>query len=220
MLRLLATRHCFREVDKGVFSNNRLSAHITSRSPISGWIDFLTSYSATGALNLCPALTDPDYALSRDANKSTFMYAIKDKGFSENVYDNLEPDSEKSDIIYPWDKYESICDVGSGVGSFGWGLLSSFPCATVTLHDLPETISLAENVWKADHYEHITAGRVNFAAGNFLESVPAKNCDVYYVRVLSTLTCRLVNHVFTGISAYYHGNTVEEYHSQLWVYAA
>ncbi|KAF4618346.1 hypothetical protein D9613_011691 [Agrocybe pediades] len=63
MLRLLATRHCFREVDKDVFSNNRLSVHITSRGPISGWIDFLTSYSATGALNLYDALTDPDYAL-------------------------------------------------------------------------------------------------------------------------------------------------------------
>jgi len=201
IMRLLATRHCFREVDENVFVNNRLSIQLVSSHYVSGWIDLLTKDPMLAALNLQATFNDPEFSLSKDPQKSAFMFAVKDRGLKGTVYDILKSDPDKRHImgkamvamgavlgslsiiyIYPWKNYQTVCDVGSGIGSFSWNLLASFPNVKVVLHDLPETVTLAKNIWMKDHSDAVTARRVDFAPGNFFESVPAPECDIYYLR--------------------------------------
>ncbi|KAF4618347.1 hypothetical protein D9613_011690 [Agrocybe pediades] len=201
IMRLLATRHCFKEVSKNVFANNRLSIRLASKSPISAWIDILTKDPINGGLHLYDSLQDPEYALSTDAEKSPCMYARRSERQTGSVYNMISSDATYNETlgramialstiqssltilqVYPWERYKTVCDVGSGVGFFCWNLLSSFPSITVTLHDLPETTTLAEKIWGTDYPDHVADKRVKFAPGNFLELVPVEGQDLYYIK--------------------------------------
>ncbi|KXN81593.1 Sterigmatocystin 8-O-methyltransferase [Leucoagaricus sp. SymC.cos] len=219
ILRLLATRHCFREqvkhfaVDQNVFVNNRLSIQLVSTHYVSSWIDLLTKDPPLAALNLQHTLDDPEFAMSKDPQMSAYMFAVKDRARQKTHYGEGDGGYGRSVgiavnnlwhvlfslrklprlfvSVYPWKNYKTVCDVGSGIGSFSWNVLESFPNIDVILHDLSETIALAKSVWMNDHLEAITAQRVDFAPGNFFESVPVRGCDIYYVcTIISYLQLR------------------------------
>jgi hypothetical protein len=77
ILRMLATRHCFREVRSDVFANNRLSVKLLSRDPVSGLIGLETDEAHKGAVFLSEAMLDPSTGPSScsSINNSAFTRA-------------------------------------------------------------------------------------------------------------------------------------------------
>ncbi|GLB41603.1 putative S-adenosyl-L-methionine-dependent methyltransferase [Lyophyllum shimeji] len=201
ILRLLATKHCFREVDTDIFANNRLSVVLRSSNPMCSFVELMTNSSQRAAHNLYAMLADPEYAFSTDPRKSSFMHLLKDKGHQGTAYDVFRGDPESRSIlgkamvgmngvigtlsilkVYPWDKVRTVCDVGSGVGAFVWPLLESYPHVHATLFDLPETIDLAKELCAKDRPDVLKSDHVTFTVGDFFQEMPVKGADIYYMR--------------------------------------
>lgn len=201
ILRLLATRHCYCEVEANVFANSRLSLVLHSSQPMSSFVDLMTNDSQIAARNLYDMLADPEYAYSNDPRKSSYMHMMRKEGHQGTAYDVFRGNDEKRSVlgkamigmnsligslsvlqIYPWDEVRTVCDVGSGVGSFAWPLLETYFHIHVTLHDLPETINMTKEFCAKDRPEVLQSDRVAFAAGDFFLDIPVKGADVYYLR--------------------------------------
>ncbi|KAL0565880.1 hypothetical protein V5O48_016138 [Marasmius crinis-equi] len=77
VLRLLATRGCFKEVAEDVFANNRLSLTLLSTNPVSA-IVLATTGECMKAVNSIPeAFVNSEYAFSASVNKSAFAYSVR-----------------------------------------------------------------------------------------------------------------------------------------------
>ncbi|KAF8889036.1 S-adenosyl-L-methionine-dependent methyltransferase [Infundibulicybe gibba] len=199
MMRLLASRRCFREVEPDVFANNRLSQNLLSANPVSATVGIWTDDFNKGMAALHHALHDPEYASTRDPGQSPFMYAVQDEiTNSKGVFDwyALHPEKQKrfgrgmiglsavtgalavlkSPVWKALDNNSSVCDVGAGVGSFTIKLAQEHPHLKITLCDLPEVVKEAE---KASFF--VEKGRVEFLPVDFFKEIP-EGRDVYYAR--------------------------------------
>ncbi|MEV4053658.1 methyltransferase [Amycolatopsis sp. NPDC049688] len=76
--------------------------------------------------------------------------------------------------------YRRMVDVGGGKGDLLCHVLSAAPQATGTLYDLPHVIELARDAVAAGVPDDV-ASRLEFAPGNFLESVPG-GADLYLLK--------------------------------------
>ncbi|KAH9949707.1 S-adenosyl-L-methionine-dependent methyltransferase [Amylocystis lapponica] len=196
ILRLLGTKHCFREVDTDVFANNRLSLVLLSSSSVSDLVSLHTTEMARGGSLFLETLSDKEYAFSYDPTKAPYMYAVRNEGIQGTYFDWMIAHNFGRAMIgvdqvmnfhtvlehFPWMEAMTVCDVGSGVGAFSLPLVQMYPHVKVTLHDLPETLSQAKDIWSINNPEAIQDGRVDFAPLNFFEQVPATGQDVYYLR--------------------------------------
>jgi len=84
---------------------------------------------------------------------------------------------------FPWSGVKTVCDVGFGVGVFSLPLAQMYPHIKITLHDLPETIGQARDIWSSTYPADIQEDRVTFSPLKFLENVPAKGQDIYYLQI-------------------------------------
>ncbi|KAF5319647.1 hypothetical protein D9619_008584 [Psilocybe cf. subviscida] len=203
ILRVLAARHCFREVSPDVFANNRLSVNIISDTSLAALVDLIADDGQTPATLLPQYLVDPDYGQSLSMTKALYQYRRKDQGIPDKTfYERVKTDASIPDPIikvmmkamrsmntvmgsqaalsaYPWNNVKSVCDVGSGLGAFSRSLLERFPDVRVVQFDLAPTIAMAEQQWNGAF-----ADRNEFVSGDFLVDLPIKNCDVYYLRTI------------------------------------
>ncbi|KAJ3737781.1 O-methyltransferase-domain-containing protein [Lentinula guzmanii] len=190
IMRTLASRHCFREVAKDVYANNRLSLALRSQTPGAAFLDLQTCEGQQAAFYFQRYLDDPTYGPSTDLKHTAFTYSIS--GFQGTFYDWIKQNvmtrgmSGMNQVmgtlsileVFPWEKYSTICDVGGGNGSFTWPLIQKYPALKVTMFDLPETIAAAEKVAT----QKINVNHVEFSSGNFFEKSPPHNLDIYYLR--------------------------------------
>ncbi|KAJ7046122.1 S-adenosyl-L-methionine-dependent methyltransferase [Mycena alexandri] len=203
VLRMLAARSVFREVSPGVFANNRLSANMITELNIGDLVELYTVEAMAPTLTWYDSLVDAEYAHTYDNNKSAWAYSVKDTlkgtgGFFK--YLQTQPARRKvfgSAMVglshatgslaaisgYPWSKYKTVADVGSGIGEFAMKLARDFP-VVVTLHDLPPTIKDAEKFWAEKYPEAIESNRVKFAPMDFFAGPPAPNMDIYFYRLI------------------------------------
>ncbi|KAJ3726875.1 S-adenosyl-L-methionine-dependent methyltransferase [Lentinula raphanica] len=198
IMRTLVARHCYQEVSKDVYANNRLSLTLRSQTPGTAFLDLQTQEGQQAAFYLQKSLDDPVYGPATDLQHTAFTYSVKDTGFSGTLYEWIREHKDRLQVmikgmvgmnqlmgtlsvleVFPWGKYKTICDVGSGSGSFTWSLVQKFPAIEVTMFDLPETISVAEKA-AADQKDGVD--RVKFSSGNFFEGSPPDGLDVYYLR--------------------------------------
>ncbi|KAF8961606.1 O-methyltransferase-domain-containing protein [Flammula alnicola] len=197
ILRVLAAKHCFREVAPDVFTNNRLSVNLVSGHPMSALVDLITVDGQKSALALSDYVIDPQFGQSLSMSEAAFQYSNRNQGVEGiTFYEWLQLSQGRRKImmkamismndvlgslsalhVYPWSQPCTVCDVGSGMGGFSRSLLEMFPDVHVTQFDLPKTIALAKQHWKDDFGE-----RVTFVEGDFFKEVPVKNCDIYYLR--------------------------------------
>ncbi|KAF5372438.1 hypothetical protein D9757_009921 [Collybiopsis confluens] len=201
VMRMLASKHVFTEVDKNVFSNNRLSVVLRSSVNTSSLVYCNTTLAQKGASVFFENITAPATRFSYETTSSAFMQAVKSEGVEGSFYNWLQanPDERKEfaramgglghvmgslSILthFPWTNVSTLCDVGSGVGSFTLPLAKAFPSIKLTLLDRPETIEQAKSHWKSELPNAVSEGHVQFVPANFFESIPSADQDIYYLR--------------------------------------
>ncbi|KAK0184330.1 S-adenosyl-L-methionine-dependent methyltransferase [Armillaria mellea] len=225
VLRLLASKHCFREVDRDVFTNNRLSMALVSGDGITAYASVITDEANKSASMLTENLRDPDWGHSYSAAHAPFNSWSKYPGTMYSWYEGIGTDiggmkgarfgqaikewnttTETSTIIdnYPWVALRegaTVCDVGGGIGSISMQLAEAHPHLRIVLQDLPAQIQSAKNdIWPKLCPSAIETGRVNFKAMDFLVESPVENCDVYYLKhVLHNWPDKECKMILTGI---------------------
>ncbi|KAF5373523.1 hypothetical protein D9757_010489 [Collybiopsis confluens] len=197
ILRLLATKHCFKEVKPGVFANNRLSMKLLSSDPVSSIVGLLTDESLRASAYLNDTLTDPsemdggipfrratgypffDYHKSRLGKKKGERFPramvgwgdVTGKGFLAKVY--------------PWASQAAdttVCDIAGGNGHVTMGLLKAHPHLKLVLQDQPQVIEMAKEFWNTQHPTAIEKRRVEFEPFDFFKDTAVAGCDFYYIR--------------------------------------
>ncbi|KAK7453456.1 hypothetical protein VKT23_011729 [Stygiomarasmius scandens] len=204
IMRLLATRGCFREVSDSAFANNRLSLTLLSSNPVSSTILLDTYECLKGANALPESMAIPEYAESETPNKSAFTYAVRDENINGGLFEWYKRHPEIGARFdqamvgwtrttaaismvkgYPWDKLPTgttVCDIGSGVGAITLALAQGHPHLRITLQDLPDPLEQARQVWSSNYPQAIEESRISFVTMNFLVESPVPEQDIYYMK--------------------------------------
>ncbi|KAG8221630.1 S-adenosyl-L-methionine-dependent methyltransferase [Butyriboletus roseoflavus] len=196
VLRLLATKGCFTEVEPNIFANNRISLVTLSSSNTSALSRIVSEDVTKGAVVLYETMTEPEYATSYDPEKAPLIYALKQKGFEGGWFDWMRQDNYHRAMFgvgtvmgslsvlhhYQWNEVKSVCDVGASFGTFSVPLSKMYPHLKIIDQDLPEVLVQAKDVWAKDAPEALQNNQVEFIPLNFFEETPVKGLDVYYLR--------------------------------------
>ncbi|KAK7046634.1 3-O-methyltransferase 2 [Favolaschia claudopus] len=216
ILRLLSAKHCFREVKRDVFANNRLSVQLLAANPLHSMGLHITEDTTEGASKLAETLADPEWGSSFEIghsawNKATgqplpmFDYWAKTPGmekYGERFGIGMlgwGTAVEATAVVsaYPWANLKAdatVCDFGGGVGAMAIQLARAYPQLHLKLQDLPDRMVQAETVlWPAECPEAIEENRIEFKAFDFFVESPIPGCDVYYLKnilhAFSTQNC-------------------------------
>ncbi|KIK66536.1 hypothetical protein GYMLUDRAFT_935360 [Collybiopsis luxurians FD-317 M1] len=197
MLRLLATKHCFKEVKPGVFANNRLSMKLVSSDPSSSMVEHLVDDGLRASACLNDTLTKP----CTNDNGIPFQRAV---GYPFFHFDQ-QPDGAMrgerfaramigwGDVlgkehflakVYPWASQPldtTICDVAGSNGYVTMNLCKVYPHLKVVLQDQGPTVAIAEQFWAREHPTALEKNRVRFVPFNFFNETPVEGCDFYYL---------------------------------------
>ncbi|KAJ3768969.1 S-adenosyl-L-methionine-dependent methyltransferase [Lentinula raphanica] len=194
ILRLLATKHCFKEVKPGVFANNRLSVKLVSSDPTSALVLQRTDDGllASAYLNKTMAKDDNgipyqratgfpyfDFDRQPDGLKRSERFARTMVGWGQIFgKEHFLPQS------YPWcdqPPNTTICDVAGGNGFATMALLKAQPHLKVILQDQQPIIDRAQELWREKHPSAVQKKHVQFVPFDFFKTPPAEDCDIYYL---------------------------------------
>ncbi|KXN87144.1 hypothetical protein AN958_09150 [Leucoagaricus sp. SymC.cos] len=193
VLRLLATRNCFVEVDTNVFANNHLSLQLLSRNPVSDLAHCHVTLTPKAATVLCDNLTQGPHRPSYEFGRAPFIHSVQDEGLTGCFFDWMKAHMfgramigmgkvmGSSNILYhyDWNRVSTICDVGSGIGTFAVPFSRMFPKTTITLVDPPGPIPQARESWAKDYPEAVAEGISVFVEADFFVNIPVKDQQVY-----------------------------------------
>ncbi|KAG1744599.1 O-methyltransferase-domain-containing protein [Suillus paluster] len=198
MMRLLATRGCYNEVDTDVFANNRLSLILHSENPVRHMVSLHVESCAKGASVFYESLKDPRTGYSYEPTDAPIMYANNKEGIQGTFFDWMRQDDDRRESYhcsmrgmsgimgslavlthFPFEKYSTVVDVGGGIGAFSLPLAKMHKNIKITIHDLPEALV---QIWARECPEAVAENRVEFEGLNFFEQVPVKGKDIYYLR--------------------------------------
>ncbi|KAI3596151.1 S-adenosyl-L-methionine-dependent methyltransferase [Moniliophthora roreri] len=197
LMRLLASRHVFREVKPNVYVNNRLSAKFISKYPMCDIVGLQTDEGMRATAYLYETYTtEPrvpnETPLQRAYGVPLFdWYNLpenKDKGERFNRAMVALGDVYGKGFLaksYPWGEFSgecTICDIAGGNGHVTMRLLKKHPQFKVVLQDQAEVIEQAKEYWAKEHPQALADKRVEFVPFNFLENVAVAGCDVYYMK--------------------------------------
>jgi len=159
-----------------------------------------TTYAAMAAAVFVENLTDQRTRFSQETTNSAFMQAFQneemDKTFYHWLQDNPREQKEFAWAMgglgnamgslsvlhhFPWNHVSTLCDVGSGIGSFALPLAKLYPSINITLFDSLQVIEQAKKHW-AQKFSDPVDERINFVVGDFFEGITPQNQDVYYLR--------------------------------------
>ncbi|KAJ6571673.1 S-adenosyl-L-methionine-dependent methyltransferase [Mycena capillaripes] len=205
VLRLLSAKHCFREVQRDTFANNRLSVQLLASNPLYSLCLYMIGDTMEGATKLAETLADPKWGPSfvpvhSAWNKFTGQPLAMFDSWAQNP--DMHERGERFGIgmlgwgtaveaatvvsAYPWSDLgpgATVCDLGGGVGAMAIELARAHLRLQLKLQDLPDRMIQAENVvWPAECPEAIRENRVEFKAIDFFVEPPIAGCDVYYLK--------------------------------------
>ncbi|KAI9574085.1 O-methyltransferase-domain-containing protein [Boletus coccyginus] len=203
LMRLLATRGCYSEVETDTFANTRLSLILHSENPIRPMISLQVEGPKKGNYVLYETLKDPKTAYSEEPEHSPMMYAHNKEGhgFGSTFYGLMEQEATRrerfhlamrafNDITgsltfiakFPFEKYSTVVDVGGGIGAFSLPLAQTHKHIKVTIQDLSEALVQSRAVWEKDYPEAVQENRIEFSELNFFTQIPVQGKDIYYLR--------------------------------------
>ncbi|KAJ6602932.1 S-adenosyl-L-methionine-dependent methyltransferase [Mycena sp. CBHHK59/15] len=204
ILRLLSAQHCFREVERDTFANNRLSVQILAANPLHSFGLHMTEDAMQAGIKLAEILADDDWghsfvpehsAWNRYTKQSKPMFDFWEETPEMRAYGDrfgvamlgwgaaVEADSVITG--YPWKDLKSdasVCDLGGGVGLMTMHLARAYPNLQLKLQDLPDRMMQArDKIWPAQCPDALEENRIEFKAIDFFTESPIEGCDVYYV---------------------------------------
>ncbi|KAG1813517.1 S-adenosyl-L-methionine-dependent methyltransferase [Suillus subaureus] len=196
VLRALSLMGCFKEVERDVFSNTRLSLILKSTNNTGCFAGLHSRDVAKCAAALYESMSDEEFSRSNEIDKAPRVLAFRKEGMIGDYWEMINNDEFHRGMLglnelmggsavlhhYPWDNISSVVDIGCGIGTFSTPLAKMFPHLRITDQDLPEVLLEAQNVWKKNAPEALLDGRVEFVPLNFLEDAPVVGKDVYYLR--------------------------------------
>ncbi|KAJ3794479.1 S-adenosyl-L-methionine-dependent methyltransferase [Lentinula aff. detonsa] len=211
ILRLLATKHCFKEVQPGVFANNRLSMKLLSSDPTSALVAQRTDDGLLASAYL-------NKTMGKDDNGIPYQRAT---GFPYFDFDSQPDGLKRSEVsgylsflkspliippkrfartmvgwgqifgkehflpqVYIWSAQPpdtTICDVAGGNGFATLALLKAHPHLKLVLQDQQQIIDRAQEFWVKQHPSAVQNKRVQFVPFDFFKNAPVKGCDIYYL---------------------------------------
>ncbi|KAG1864892.1 O-methyltransferase-domain-containing protein, partial [Suillus subluteus] len=183
---------CFKEVERDIFANNRLSLILKSTNNTGCFAQLHSQDISKFAGVVYETMIDEEFSRSQEIDKAPRVFAFRKEGMKEkrDAFDRAM--LGQSDVLgasavlhhYPWNDISSVVDVGSGIGTFSTPLAKMFPHLRITNQDLPKVMALAQNAWEknASVTETLLDGRMEFIPIDFLEDAPVAGKDVYYLR--------------------------------------
>ncbi|TFL03932.1 S-adenosyl-L-methionine-dependent methyltransferase [Pterulicium gracile] len=206
LLRLLATRHCFIEVQPNVFANNHLSLMLLTASTENSIVGVYTDQVFRAASHLRDVWKDPEWAASNESTKSAFAWSVKDEIQDKTMFEWFALHPEKGERFdramvgfsnaagglaaidaFPWHmlpRDSTVCDVGGGFGAFSLPLSKVHPHLRIVLQDLEPPIERAKKMWRAENPSYLDAGRVSFVPSDFFKETAEPGMDIYYLRYI------------------------------------
>ncbi|KXN90283.1 Sterigmatocystin 8-O-methyltransferase [Leucoagaricus sp. SymC.cos] len=202
ILRMLATKHCFVEVQPDVFANNRLSIKMLSIDPVSGLLGHMADEVQKSACNLeavvfqpvanVPPPTSIDTAFSKTYGCTMFEYFRTPEGkmrmdrFAKAMVGWGDVTGKGMlHKVYPWGNCPpgtTVCDLGGGNGHIMLDLVHAFPNIEPIIQDLPPVVEQAKELWKEPNPTAVQTSQVSFVALDFLKDIPVSGCKFYYLR--------------------------------------
>ncbi|KAG2068630.1 S-adenosyl-L-methionine-dependent methyltransferase [Suillus decipiens] len=201
VLRALSLMGCFKEVERDVFANTRVSLILKSTNNTGCFAGLHSQDVPKYAAFLYESMIDEEFSHSQELEKAPRVLAFRKEGMKGNYWEMINADDEKREAFhrgmlgqnemtgasavlhhYPWGDISSVVDIGSGIGTFSIPLAKMFPHLRITNQDLPEVLLEAQSEWKKNAPEALLDGRVEFVPNNFFEDVPVVGKDVYYLR--------------------------------------
>lgn len=196
ILRLLATKHVFREVKPDTFANNRLSIKLLSTQPVSSIVSLLTEENLRASAHL-----QENIALGAQGRNTPFELAYGTAFFDYYKTPKGEKQGQRFPramvgwgevtgkmlvaTAYPWAATTpdtTVCDVAGGNGHVTLGLMKIFPHLKVVLQDQPATVEQGKELYKREYPDALKNGRVQFVPFDFFKDAAASGCDFYYIR--------------------------------------
>ncbi|KZV90766.1 S-adenosyl-L-methionine-dependent methyltransferase [Exidia glandulosa HHB12029] len=192
VLRCMAIQHCFTEVEKDVYANNKLSVCLRSSENVSGLLGFVCVYAQSqlylsdepprssddvnmGLAHLAQALTRREWIGSSKTNASAYVLAHGQTLFEKATVE----------VLYPWSAVRddtTFCDIGGSVGHVSMALLKANPSFRVVVHDLPSVIEEARKVWQREFPEAVDQQSVQLLPLDFVKQRPLPGCNYYYLK--------------------------------------
>ncbi|KAF5379563.1 hypothetical protein D9757_009256 [Collybiopsis confluens] len=194
LLRFLATRHCFKEVQPRTFANNRLSMKLLSSDPISSTVGLLADEGLLASAYLNETLSNPageevdgGVSFQNAVGSSLFEYYKTDSGLKkgERFSRAMVGWGTVTGKVYPWASLPPnsvICDIGGGNGHVIMDLLKVYPHLKLVLQDQPQVIEMAKKFWKEDYPAGLELRQVEFVPFDFFKDAAMEGCDIYYIR--------------------------------------
>ncbi|KAJ7704582.1 S-adenosyl-L-methionine-dependent methyltransferase [Mycena rosella] len=193
VLRLLATNHCFTEVQPNVYANNRLSMKLLSSDPIAGVVGCMADELSKGCNALNETLKDPETTSSMLPIGSAFkrahgctifeFYGLRFNdamvGWGTMTSKGILPK------MYSWGALPAdmtVCDVGGNNGHATVEVLKAFPQLKLIIQDLPKVVEAGPEVRCGSTVITALKQRVEYVPLDFFGELPVKACDVYYLR--------------------------------------
>jgi C-methyltransferase len=186
LLRALIGRGIFRQRRDGRYALNALAKSLRANAPLSAaamaqmvgsvqhrehW-SYLADAIRTGkaVLPVLHGMEAFDYLVGEPELNEVFNRAMADT--TEMAVDYLM-------AAYSFDDYQTVVDVGGGVGRLLSAILKATPSARGVLYDLPHALAEAPPVLR----QHNVADRVELLEGSFFDSVPTGG-DVYVLKMI------------------------------------
>jgi len=217
ILRLLATKHCFREVRKDVYANNRLSFLLSLDEEIGVYLHMTGDELYRSGMYLSETLLDKAKGHSLDPALTAFATFYKDplwvwwlehprsfERFRVGMagcagLENLHS-AEKG---FPWGDAPPgtiVNDVGGGLGYMTMHIAKMHPNINVIVQDLEETVNQAIGYWNGFGPELVEADRVDFLPFDFFQESPIPDCDYYYLKhIMHNWTDDAANIILTNV---------------------
>ncbi|KZV83925.1 S-adenosyl-L-methionine-dependent methyltransferase [Exidia glandulosa HHB12029] len=200
VLRCMAVQHCFTEVEKDVYANNKLSVCLRSSENVSGLLGFVSDDVNMGLAHLAQALTRREWIGSSNTNASAYVLAHgqtlfekatveawREQRFSRGMvaWSDIHGGTDEIAHVYPWSTVRddtTFCDIGGSVGHVAMALLKANPGFRVVVHDLPTVIEEARKVWQREFPEALDEQSVQLLPLDFVKQRPLSGCNYYYLK--------------------------------------
>jgi SAM-dependent methyltransferase len=182
LMRALASKAIFTEVEPGVFGLTPLAEPLRSDHPLSlrdAYPLLACDIEAWARFDHSVRTGEAAFDQAHGQGYWEYMGSHPDENSRFNASQQAATRLELRSVLpaYPWPGLTSLIDVGGGNGAFLAGIVARFRNLTGTVFDLPHVVAQAPKVFA----DAGVADRAQAIGGSFLESVPP-GADAYLLK--------------------------------------